>query len=669
MLVAVLLPDAVFARQGAAWQQSGATNGAQLRAATPPQVTITTNTTIACGDTSIDGSVLVVDGAELTINCMHSFFSIELRNGAVVTHPAGAGNFVHLNVSQGVSIDATSSIDVDVRGYAAVNGPGAGGLASSGTGSGAGHGGAGGDSSSAAIGGGTYGQLFEPTSPGSGGGLLGGAGGGVVRLVVGGTMTLHGVVSARGGNAIGQLSGGGAGGSVFVSCGALGGSGTVLCNGGIGDTNDGGSGGGGGRVHLRIASNGFVGAVECAGGSGWRRGAAGTVALDGAAYPYPEVIIDNLGFAGATTELLGPTTVEANLTVRGSAVVGPPREEALVLTVNGDMTIEFDGALGATGRGFGAASGPGAGRPIGSLLGRGSGASHGGGGGTSSTGHRALGVYGSLTAPMALGSGGGTGGGGVGGGAIRLVVLGQLLVDGDLAANAAVLTGQNAGGGSGGSLWVTAGLLAGQGLIRANGSYGDTNDGGSGGGGGRVALEYGSSTFQGQVQAFGGSGWTRGGAGTVYLRQMSQPAGLLIVDNGGSFGGVTEFAGSLSIPGGVVVRNGGRFGPIIGQAASISIAGDFVVEATGELYGLGRGHGANTGLGAGGFPGFGRGSGGAHAGSGGESFSGAPRTRSYGDVFEPLTLGAVVDSCPEEEVVERCTFRSKEISSSMGVPQ
>src|SRR5260370_21422826 len=76
---------------------------------------------------------------------------------------------------------------------------------------------------------------------------------------------------------------------------------------------------------------------------------------------------------------------------------------------------------------------------------------------------------------------------------------------------------EGAGGGSGGSIWITAGNLSGGGFISANGGSGDYPQAG-GGGGGRIALYYGAKDFNGVVSAFGGAGSVYGGAGTVFLR-------------------------------------------------------------------------------------------------------------------------------------------------------
>ena len=71
------------------------------------------------------------------------------------------------------------------------------------------------------------------------------------------------------------------------------------------------------------------------------------------------------------------------------------------------------------------------------------------------------------------------------------------------------------GGGSGGSIYLTVGALAGSGVISANGGAGSGS--GGGGGGGRIAVIYtAANTFSGLMSAYGGGGYARGGAGTIY---------------------------------------------------------------------------------------------------------------------------------------------------------
>src|ERR1035437_6246232 len=93
----------------------------------------------------------------------------------------------------------------------------------------------------------------------------------------------------------------------------------------------------------------------------------------------------------------------------------------------------------------------------------------------------------------------------------------------------------HAGGGAGGSIWISTHTLAGAGLLAANGGNGEDGDGG-GGGGGRIAVYYDTSSFSGQSTAYGGGGYQRGGAGTVYLKSSALPAGDLVVNQGGSAG-------------------------------------------------------------------------------------------------------------------------------------
>ncbi|HXP61815.1 MAG TPA: hypothetical protein VN829_15075, partial [Dongiaceae bacterium] len=131
----------------------------------------------------------------------------------------------------------------------------------------------------------------------------------------------------------------------------------------------------------------------------------------------------------------------------------------------------------------------------------------------------ANGVYGDYHNPNELGSGSGTySGGAPGGGLVRIAASGAQ-VDGGILANG----GTGPEGGSGGGVWLNVGTLSGAGQITANGGNGKSFDGG---GGGRVAIYYGSSTFNlsSNVTANAGSGPQGvGSVGTVYL----QPAGGL----------------------------------------------------------------------------------------------------------------------------------------------
>ena len=120
----------------------------------------------------------------------------------------------------------------------------------------------------------------------------------------------------------------------------------------------------------------------------------------------------------------------------------------------------------------------------------------------------------------------------------------MLLLDGRISANGSPALAEGSGGGSGGSVWVTAGTLTGAGTISANGGMGNGFGltGGGGGGGGRIAIQYGVNLFFGVTTAQGGSGSAWGGAGTIYTIANSQSWGQVLVDNGGQSGTNTSWS-------------------------------------------------------------------------------------------------------------------------------
>jgi hypothetical protein len=84
-----------------------------------------------------------------------------------------------------------------------------------------------------------------------------------------------------------------------------------------------------------------------------------------------------------------------------------------------------------------------------------------------------------------------------GGGAIRLKVPGTLTVNGTISANPNACR-YYAGAGSGGSVWLDAGTLAGSGTVRANGVAGGSDyNPTTGSGGGRIAIYCGTGSFTG----------------------------------------------------------------------------------------------------------------------------------------------------------------------------
>ena len=138
-------------------------------------------------------------------------------------------------------------------------------------------------------------------------------------------------------------------------------------------------------------------------------------------------------------------------------------------------------------------------------------------------------TYGSITAPVDLGSRAFDGS--YGGGAVILNVAGTSTLSSASMISSVGSQSGNMGGGSGGSIFLTTAALTGSGTLRANGVSQN-----GGGGGGRVAVILTSagssfSNFTGAITAYGGN--NNGAAGTVYLKTPSD-SGTLIINNNNS---------------------------------------------------------------------------------------------------------------------------------------
>jgi hypothetical protein len=441
---------------------------------------------------------------------------------------------------------------------------------------------------------------INPVLSGGGGGNgtgnpnTGGAGGGVVRINVGGTLLLQGKLSADGlaGPAVG--SGGGAGGTINLLATTLFGAGLISANGGSG--NGYGGGGGGGRILVGASTNNFTGTLTAFGGSGANWGGAGTiytssgskaVALGG------RLAVNNGGHFGAKTPI-GNWDV-LTLDLRDGAIAEPTNGfltlSNLVIGVNGRMSsgksncvlaivkdalIEPGGALTADANGFAAGQGPGAGLTMSSV---GSGGGYGGVGGASALQPGGI-SYGSATSPTDPGSGGGfgvgfSGSGSQGGGAIRLTVAGTLTANGLLTAEGNSAVDENAGGGAGGSLWISAGRITGNGVIAAEGGSGELYLGG-GGGGGRIAINAHSNEFAGTLSVLGGDGASAGQSGTIVVgTNMDVPAVLAQNPSGTVSNGLTSLdltfntALSPSTVSAADIQLSGPFGAVSGITVSV----------------------------------------------------------------------------------------------------
>ena len=196
---------------------------------------------------------------------------VRVRNGGRITHtgPANAENAkVHLKVLGGVTVEEGGSIDANAKGYAKAKGPGSTGDQCKG----AAHAGWGYNNVAQ-----PYGSAFRPVTWGSGN--SGAPGGGAVHLVVAGTLTVDGCVSAEGGASSPYA---GAGGSVWLECARLVGSGVLSVTEGRRDT--------------AIRYN-----IEDCTSSGGRIAVYQTAAKDFSAFPVSQMHTSWLGYNAAGT--------------------------------------------------------------------------------------------------------------------------------------------------------------------------------------------------------------------------------------------------------------------------------------------------------------------------------------------------------------------------------
>jgi hypothetical protein len=338
-------------------------------------------------------------------------------------------------------------------------------------------------------------------------------------------------------------------------------------------------------------------------------------------------------------------------------------QTGLTLTVTNNVQVDAGGAIVANGTGYGGGLGIGPGNHSSGSSFDGSGGGYGGYGGMSSSNAVGGACYGSYAQPMNLGSGGGAsyiGAGGPGGGLIEITAGGTVIDNGLISANGGNGTNSRSGGGSGGSVWITALALSGSGTITANGGSGEPTHGG-GGGGGRIAIQYGASSFEGTVSAYGGTGANTGGAGTVYTKMTGQN-GFLVIDNGGQSGtntllAITDPTLNVFIQGsaGVMPSVSWNVGVLTIASNSfllaypmttlnLTAAGAITIEAGGGVMANAAGYGANSGSGAG------RGysdspyypcGGGGYGGNGALNLSsGGTGGAAYGSQSSPSSLGS-----------------------------
>ena len=258
---------------------------------------------------AVGGVLYAEDGTKCYLDVPTTADSALIRSGAHIvctpsTTTTATYRKIDLAVTGDMEIEEDGWIDAVGRGFSPPNGWGQ-------TGTGTSCWGHGGTLDPVGLGR-TYGSVFEPTLPGTGGSTshraegcdpeLDAHGGGVIRLQVGGTLLLNGTVSADGWTKQNYYSA--TGGSVWLTVGRLAGAGLVTAKGGLVLTSTPGCGG---RVAVyRTAEtkeeSTFSGVIRANGGSLTSAGSAstsapGTVYLSYAdtAEKAGEIIIDNLG--------------------------------------------------------------------------------------------------------------------------------------------------------------------------------------------------------------------------------------------------------------------------------------------------------------------------------------------------------------------------------------
>lgn len=638
----------------------------------------------------ISGSITYTDNVDYVVISSPPYTELELTTNSAIAEGTNVLVSYHwletyqgfsLVISNDVQVLAGGAVNLDGKGYAGGQGFGNGAGTSRSTnypyafsaGGGGGHGGCGGMSSTFAPGGGGYDSTTQPAILGSSGGIgtsLGGAGGGAGQLLVGGILQVDGEIAADGSNGTNSHSGGGAGGGLLLSAQTFAGAGTISASGGAGDSPDGG-GGGGGSIAIYFATNNFTGTISAFGGAGFKYGGAGTVFFQPSNSLVGQLLIANNGIPGTNTLFLpggaGALTISggaiaqspnasfavSNLFIGSNSSLVPSPLFPLVVTVNGDATIQSSGVINAS---FASPSGSGAG---GVSCNVGTGGGYGGYGGTSSSCGRSGGiVYGSIGQPTSFGSpGGGQGSMSPGGGAINVTVAGTLSLAGKITADGApARSGSANGGGSGGGIWLKAGTFAGNGLISAIGGTADPFVGG-GGGGGRIAVSFNTNQFTGSILAHGGAGAGVGGPGTVYVMTNGSPFGQLTIDNAGLPGFTALLSPlvslDLTISGDAIVTNfGGETDSLrnlliapnsfftISRSATAIIA----INATNVTIQPGGGivtDGASTSQNGGGLTVNSTGGGGGNGGMGGMSASNAPGGLGEGSIAAPTTPGGI----------------------------
>jgi large repetitive protein len=485
--------------------------------------------------------------------------NLSIGNNGVLSHSVLSPQGIRINTLN-LNVDEGGRIDVTGRGYWGGRSGAQGGVSQGQTitglnGSvsrvGGTHGGSGHSSFGAPNS--WYGNVLSPADFGSGGGAgasneSGGNGGGKI-FIDASFVSIDGDILANGAPGGGGNAGSGSGGSIhIISSSEITGNGTIQARGGDGEVP-----GGGGRIALSYTIDAelelpfSVERISAASGDSspaFRPAGAGTIVLHNQNLSRPSLRIsnDNLSAQGDSTlypstpsdfdmvlltdyaRVMSTTPIAAqSLEMRNSAsLTHPPSYEAGLTIEVGSLLVDGSSAIDLVGRGYwGGRSGTqfatATGQTFPGLDGSPNrvGGSHGGLGDTTfGTPNE---VYGSDVAPVTLGSGGGSGSsnepGGSGGGILRINAF-AMTIDGFISADGHPGIGGQAGGGAGGSIWMSVfGTIDGVGTISASGGGGDIP-----GGGGRIAIYYNDLVIS-QESILVDSGGASAGIGTLVIEE------------------------------------------------------------------------------------------------------------------------------------------------------
>jgi len=266
------------------------------------------------------------------------------------------------------------------------------------------------------------------------------------------------------------------------------------------------------------------------------------------------------------------------------------------VTVTGtNIIVNSGGRISADSLGFDTRTGPGTGESTG----RPGASSYGGQGSISGNGAAGGLTYGSVTAPIHLGSGGMPDSSSddlnKGGGAVILSVSKTVTVNGTISADGGDGHNSQMSGASGGSVYITTGTLTGSGAIIADGGRGNGSE--ASGGGGRIAViltgagqDFAAFDVSGTLHAYGGDTTREGAAGTVYKQTTAQGTGngILIIDNNDlvstAVTSLNDLDASMTVVGSLVMNDQARFS--IGSDDELTVGGTLntlTMDVTGSL--------------------------------------------------------------------------------------